>query len=204
MNHSGRHPEAHRRRGARRLVDEGYETAKRILTEKREDLERLAKGLLEYETLTGSEITRVIAGEPLKRGERRRRRRPRPRRRLAGRDPQDAAPPPAAGGARARDVTRRARRATTGTPEATPASGVFVCAPRSTSSRRCPRPARGRRGGPRLRRRGGGRGAARRGSPGGASSASTPRAAMIEAARGYDATHLADIAHWAPEAPPGA
>ena len=51
------------------LVDEGYETAKRILTEKAEDLERLAQGLLEYETLTGSEITKVIAGEPLNRGD---------------------------------------------------------------------------------------------------------------------------------------
>ncbi len=51
------------------LVDEGYETAKRILTEKAEDLERLAQGLLEYETLTGDEITKVIAGEPLKRGD---------------------------------------------------------------------------------------------------------------------------------------
>jgi len=51
------------------LVDEGYETAKRILTEKRDDLERLAQGLLEYETLTGNEITRVIAGEPLNRGD---------------------------------------------------------------------------------------------------------------------------------------
>ncbi|MEM0948613.1 MAG: ATP-dependent zinc metalloprotease FtsH [Pseudomonadota bacterium] len=51
------------------LVDEGYETAKRILTEKADDLERLAQGLLEYETLTGSEITRVMAGEPLNRGD---------------------------------------------------------------------------------------------------------------------------------------
>lgn len=51
------------------LVDEGYKTAKRILTEKRDDLERLAQGLLEYETLTGNEITKVIAGEPLNRGE---------------------------------------------------------------------------------------------------------------------------------------
>jgi len=48
----------------RRIIDEGYETAKRILTEKADDLERLAQGLLEYETLTGVEITRVIAGEP--------------------------------------------------------------------------------------------------------------------------------------------
>ncbi len=51
------------------LVDEGYQTAKRILTEKSEDLERLAQGLLEYETLTGNEITKVIAGEPLSRGD---------------------------------------------------------------------------------------------------------------------------------------
>ena len=51
------------------LVDEGYETAKRVLNEKSEDFERLAQGLLEYETLTGDEITKVIAGETLKRGE---------------------------------------------------------------------------------------------------------------------------------------
>ncbi len=53
----------------RRIIDTGYETAKQILTDKRQDLERLAQGLLEYETLTGSEITRVIAGEPLNRGD---------------------------------------------------------------------------------------------------------------------------------------
>jgi cell division protease FtsH len=53
----------------KKLVDEGYETAKRILTEKREDLERLAQGLLEYETLTGVEIMKVINGEPLNRGD---------------------------------------------------------------------------------------------------------------------------------------
>ena len=51
----------------RRLVDEGYETAKRILTERHEDLERLAQGLLEYETLTGEEIGKVIRGEALDR-----------------------------------------------------------------------------------------------------------------------------------------
>ena len=53
----------------RKLVDEGYETAKRILTEKNGDLDRLARGLLEYETLTGKEITRVIDGLPLNRGD---------------------------------------------------------------------------------------------------------------------------------------
>ena len=51
------------------LVDEGYDTAKRILTEKADDLERLAQGLLEYETLTGNEITKVIAGQALNRGD---------------------------------------------------------------------------------------------------------------------------------------
>ncbi|SHI54247.1 ATP-dependent zinc metalloprotease FtsH [Wenxinia saemankumensis] len=51
------------------IIDEGYHTAKRILTERADDLERLAQGLLEYETLTGNEITRVIAGEPLNRGD---------------------------------------------------------------------------------------------------------------------------------------
>jgi cell division protease FtsH len=49
----------------KRLIDEGYETARRILIEKNEEWERLAKGLLEYETLTGDEIRKVIAGEPL-------------------------------------------------------------------------------------------------------------------------------------------
>ena len=52
----------------RRIVDEGYETAKAILVEKKQDLDRLAEGLLEYETLTGDEITKVLAGAPLDRG----------------------------------------------------------------------------------------------------------------------------------------
>jgi len=62
----------------RKLVDTGYETARRILTEKRDDLEKLAQGLLEYETLTGEEITKVLKGEKIDRSE-------------------DAAPPPATG-----------------------------------------------------------------------------------------------------------
>ncbi|MBM2574740.1 ATP-dependent zinc metalloprotease FtsH [Jannaschia sp. Os4] len=53
----------------RELVQTGYETAKQILTDKRDDLERLAQGLLEYETLTGPEIMKVINGEPLNRGD---------------------------------------------------------------------------------------------------------------------------------------
>ena len=47
----------------KRLIDEGYATARKILVERHEDWERLAQGLLEYETLTGEEITRVLAGQ---------------------------------------------------------------------------------------------------------------------------------------------
>ncbi len=53
----------------RRLIDEGTSKAREVLESHREDLDRLAKGLLEYETLTGEEIGKVIAGEKLDRGE---------------------------------------------------------------------------------------------------------------------------------------
>ena len=48
----------------KRLIDDAYETAYKILTERKDEWERLAKGLLEYETLTGEQIQRVIRGEP--------------------------------------------------------------------------------------------------------------------------------------------
>ncbi len=44
----------------RKLVDEGYNHAKKILTEKIEDLHKIAKALLTYETLTGEEIEDII------------------------------------------------------------------------------------------------------------------------------------------------
>ena len=44
----------------RKLVDEGYNKAKQILTEKIEDLHKIAKALLTYETLTGSEIEDIV------------------------------------------------------------------------------------------------------------------------------------------------
>jgi cell division protease FtsH len=47
----------------KRLVEEGYQQATKILTEKRDDLEALAKGLLEYETLTGDEIMDLLKGK---------------------------------------------------------------------------------------------------------------------------------------------
>ena len=48
----------------KRMIDEAYDTAFKILTDKNEEWERLAQGLLEYETLTGEEIVRVSNGEP--------------------------------------------------------------------------------------------------------------------------------------------
>ncbi len=44
----------------KKIVDEGYERAKKILTEKIDDLHKLAKNLLLYETLTGEEIRDLI------------------------------------------------------------------------------------------------------------------------------------------------
>ncbi len=46
----------------RRLVQEGHDEARRILTEKRDGLEILAKALLEYETLSGDEIIGLLDG----------------------------------------------------------------------------------------------------------------------------------------------
>jgi cell division protease FtsH len=46
----------------RRLTDWGYAEATRILTERREDLEIVGKGLLEFETLTGDEILALLKG----------------------------------------------------------------------------------------------------------------------------------------------
>ncbi|MCX8508057.1 MAG: AAA family ATPase, partial [Rhodobacteraceae bacterium] len=72
----------------KRLIDDGYARARKILLEKSVEFERLAKGLLEYETLTGDEIRKVTAGEPLDGGD----------------DPTDAPPQslvPKAGKARA-------------------------------------------------------------------------------------------------------
>ena len=47
----------------RRLVEEGHNEARRILDVKRTDLETLAKGLLEFETLSGDEIKDLLLGK---------------------------------------------------------------------------------------------------------------------------------------------
>lgn len=48
----------------RRLVEAGYSEATQILTDRKDDLEALAQGLLEYETLSGDEIHDLLKGKP--------------------------------------------------------------------------------------------------------------------------------------------
>ena len=49
----------------RRLVFDGYETAKRILSEHKAALENLAQALLKFETIDGEEVQRLIDGKSL-------------------------------------------------------------------------------------------------------------------------------------------
>jgi len=53
----------------RRIVDAAYNKAKTTLQENAQELENLAQALLEYETLTGDEIPRVVKGEKLNRSQ---------------------------------------------------------------------------------------------------------------------------------------
>jgi ATP-dependent metalloprotease len=49
----------------RRLIDEARNSAKELLNSKREELDRLAEALVQYETLDKAEILKVIKGESL-------------------------------------------------------------------------------------------------------------------------------------------
>jgi len=51
------------------LIEEAYSTCRRILAEKRDVLEAIAQGLLEYETLTADEVKALLRGEKLTREE---------------------------------------------------------------------------------------------------------------------------------------
>ncbi|RHY61350.1 hypothetical protein DYB26_013746, partial [Aphanomyces astaci] len=51
----------------RKLCDASYKRASSILMKNRADLETLAKALLEYETLSGQEITDILRGVKLNR-----------------------------------------------------------------------------------------------------------------------------------------
>ncbi len=52
----------------RRVVEQGYDRAKSVLKEHRDELETLAKALLEFETLSGDEIKTVLNGGSIDRG----------------------------------------------------------------------------------------------------------------------------------------
>jgi len=47
------------------IIDSAYAKARTILSENVEDLHRIARGLLEYETLSGDDIRTVMRGEPV-------------------------------------------------------------------------------------------------------------------------------------------
>ena len=84
------------------IIDEGYARAMQILTDHADEFERLAKGLLEYETLTGEEIQKVLRGEPLGGGD-------------------DAAKPPSSGGSSVASIPKtRKPRAPKGDAEPEP------------------------------------------------------------------------------------
>jgi cell division protease FtsH len=51
----------------RRLIEEAEEQARRVLTEKNEELEIIAQGLLEYETLSGAEVDTLLKGGTISR-----------------------------------------------------------------------------------------------------------------------------------------
>jgi len=50
----------------RRFVDDGYDRAKKILTDHIDELHKLAGAALEYETLSGDEIDKILAGKPIR------------------------------------------------------------------------------------------------------------------------------------------
>jgi cell division protease FtsH len=47
------------------IIDHAYASARRLLGDNVEELHRVARGLLEYETLSGDEIRTVLRGEPI-------------------------------------------------------------------------------------------------------------------------------------------
>ena len=49
----------------RRMIEEARERAKKLLTEKRKELDRLAQALVDYETLNKDEMEKVVRGEKL-------------------------------------------------------------------------------------------------------------------------------------------
>lgn len=52
-------------REIRRILEEGRQRATKVLTERRHDLDLLAKALVEYEVLNADEMRRILKGEKL-------------------------------------------------------------------------------------------------------------------------------------------
>ena len=50
----------------KRIIEEALQGAKKILKDKKDDLEKLAQALLEYETLSGDEIKNLLAGKEIR------------------------------------------------------------------------------------------------------------------------------------------
>jgi cell division protease FtsH len=53
----------------KRIVEGAYDRARQLLTDHVDQLHALARALLEYETLTGDEIKKIVAGETIDRGD---------------------------------------------------------------------------------------------------------------------------------------
>ena len=53
----------------KRLIDEAYADAKRIIDENRPALERLANALIEKETMDGREVERILSPESTTQGD---------------------------------------------------------------------------------------------------------------------------------------
>ena len=53
----------------KRIVTQGYDRAKQVLTDNIDQLHRVAGALLEYETLSGDEIKRILSGGTIDRGD---------------------------------------------------------------------------------------------------------------------------------------
>jgi len=52
----------------RTLIDESSRRVRNLLTSHREELERIKEALLEYETITGEELRKLIRGEKIRAG----------------------------------------------------------------------------------------------------------------------------------------
>ncbi len=53
----------------RRMIEAAEARARTVLTEHRSDLDRIAQALLEFETLSGNDVTKILAGESIDRGD---------------------------------------------------------------------------------------------------------------------------------------